>query len=336
MEFQCTKKCSFVTRSQDLIEYHIENCDADLKDASVHEKLDADICPVCQDVFYTPTELLKHFFDEHYCLTCLKNCRCGVSTNNLPLSQFLQGDVLTKTQTNVTPVVTKVTPTLTKVTLESTNVTQKMKQVTPELTVTTLESINVTPELVTPLTPMTPVTPTIKNAALEPSSVIPDLRNVPLVVTDTNEKSEMKTVKIEENLNMTVESNESGEVLDSSAKDSSSGSSTNENIKGDLRELLTIRRKIEAVDMLQSIEDCEQIESDEEFDDTKLENEDDDISLSSVEDHQNSNIANCEEIQSDEDEPNTEMNNGKNADIKDEKNVVIELVAITDSGIIPT
>ena len=144
MEFQCTKKCSFVTRSQDLIEYHIENCDADLKDASVHEKLDADICPVCQDVFYTPTELLKHFFDEHYCLKCLKNCHCGTSTNKLAEV------VSTKTQTDVTPAVTKVSPKLSKVTLESTNVTPELKHVTPELSIVTLEPTNVTPK-VTPM-----------------------------------------------------------------------------------------------------------------------------------------------------------------------------------------
>ena len=104
MEFTCTKKCSFVTRSSDLFQYHIEHCDADisdLNDASVHDKLDADICPVCEDVFYTATELMKHVFDEHYCLRCLESCRHGVSTNKLAQENLVK-NVETQVETNVT------------------------------------------------------------------------------------------------------------------------------------------------------------------------------------------------------------------------------------------
>ena len=104
MEFTCTKKCSFVTRSSDLFQYHIEHCDADisdLNDASVHDKLDADICPVCEDVFYTATELMKHVFDEHYCLRCLESCRHGVSTNKLAQENLVK-NVETQVETNMT------------------------------------------------------------------------------------------------------------------------------------------------------------------------------------------------------------------------------------------
>ena len=44
-----------------------QKVNSNLNGASVHDKLDADICPVCQDVFFTATELMKHVFDEHYC-----------------------------------------------------------------------------------------------------------------------------------------------------------------------------------------------------------------------------------------------------------------------------
>merc|ERR1712137_625732 len=97
----------------------------DLNDVSVHDKLEADICPVCQDVFYTATELMKHVFDEHYCLTCLSSCRHGVSTNKLALSKPQNVSVETQTVTHVTPNVVSVdTPV---------DVTSIVTNVTPDL-----------------------------------------------------------------------------------------------------------------------------------------------------------------------------------------------------------
>ena len=57
-------------------------------DLTVHDKLDAGLCPECLDTFYTPQELMKHFFNQHYCSQCVKSCEHGVTKTdyfpNLP------------------------------------------------------------------------------------------------------------------------------------------------------------------------------------------------------------------------------------------------------------
>ena len=104
---------------------------SDLNNASVHDKLDADICPVCQDVFYTATELMKHVFDEHYCLTCLSSCRHGVSTNKLALSK--PQNVSVETQTGVISTVTPVTPNVVSVETQTEVVTPAVTNTKPKV-----------------------------------------------------------------------------------------------------------------------------------------------------------------------------------------------------------
>lgn len=222
MEFTCTKKCSFVTRSSDLFQYHIEHCDADisdLNDASVHDKLDADICPVCEDVFYTATELMKHVFDEHYCLRCLESCRHGVSTNKLAQENLVK-NVETQVETNVT---------LNLVSMET-----QTDIVTP---VTSVTSVATNTETIDPCVTSNVTDVTAKKLATnEPMSFEPSLK-INKIKCEESIESDASLPRFED-LNsedsnsiykpepMSEESDENGEILDNEVN-------TEKNIKED-------------------------------------------------------------------------------------------------------
>ena len=61
------------------MEISTEQSGQNVDEASVTEKLDADICPLCQDVFYEAQELIEHVFGTHFissketCSKCLTN-----------------------------------------------------------------------------------------------------------------------------------------------------------------------------------------------------------------------------------------------------------------------
>ena len=110
---------------------------------------------------------MKHVFDEHYCLRCLKSCRHEVATNKLALSES-QENLAKETQTDVTSSVTNVTPNVVSVetqtnvvihavtntkSIDSTDVTSELTNEKPAVT-------SVTPELTTtkPSVPNTNVT----------------------------------------------------------------------------------------------------------------------------------------------------------------------------------
>ena len=198
MEFACTKNCSFMTRSSDLIQYHIERCEADekdhsdLNDVSVHDKLDADICPVCQDVFYTATELMKHVFDEHYCLTCLESCRHGVSTNKLALSK--PQNVSVETQTGVISTVTPVTPNVVSVDTQV-----DVTHVTPDVA-----SVESQTDFVTPVTSVTSIgtnTETVKTSVTSNVTRSVTTNKVPTTKNSVrNYEPKMNNIKIEESI----------------------------------------------------------------------------------------------------------------------------------------
>ena len=172
---------------------------SDLNGASVHDKLDADICPVCQDVFYTATELMKHVFDEHYCLRCLKSCRHEVATNKLALSES-QENLAKETQTDVTSSVTNVTPNVVSVETQTNVVIHA---------VTNTKSID-----------STGVTSELTNEKPAVTSATPELTTTKPSVPNTNVISVTSVVSPEETLNVieNCEQIESDEEIDDVTK----------------------------------------------------------------------------------------------------------------------
>ena len=172
---------------------------SNLNGASVHDKLDADICPVCQDVFYTATELMKHVFDEHYCLRCLKSCRHEVATNKLALSES-QENLAKETQTDVTSSVTNVTPNVVSVETQTNVVIHA---------VTNTKSID-----------STGVTSELTNEKPAVTSVTPELTTTKPSVPNTNVISVTSVVSPEETLNVieNCEQIESDEEIDDVTK----------------------------------------------------------------------------------------------------------------------
>ena len=56
--------------------------DLTIQESSVSDKIDADICPLCLDVFYTTQELLKHVLDTYYISTSNSSCSKSYEKSN--------------------------------------------------------------------------------------------------------------------------------------------------------------------------------------------------------------------------------------------------------------
>ena len=77
-DFSCPKNCSYKTKYVTDILKHLETCtdNNEINDTIVkfenvtNEMIDADICPICEVVFCSSKELLKHVFAKHRCSEC--------------------------------------------------------------------------------------------------------------------------------------------------------------------------------------------------------------------------------------------------------------------------